>query len=472
MGEFDIVVGNVPWDRGIDLKFLLQIKQKLLKKNGLMAIITSASYLNGGAHRNKEVREILSNNTNITHLFTYPAGVFFDPVNDKPIKAIGACIILKNGSRQNDEIELCRYFNDIPYYTTTNMSAQGTPLFIGDEGKELWNICGVTNLGVPTIPLIPYTNSDKPKVHFNSKLDLAYLGTSKSLANLTGRSLLTGVQLDLDGSNPWVPTTKKDKVDKKSNSAKRYMLEFNKNEEHLAKNTFFHLSMRVFGLLLSMTNTISHVSDYTIGKLPYDVLQDKYDSKEEYERAYYQKKGFSKKLIEWIKLVGWRYAADEQVIDGKKDGKLISLKHDTTVNKITRSLERVKRTGEIFTPSYYIDDIMNKLEENNAFSTNQTVLEPSCGNGNFLVEVISRKIESGCSTVDTLNAVYGLDIMPDNIEHCKERILDLVGNKDEYRTIINHNIVCADAFAWDYKHWRPRDIQLQINESIIGNLDK
>lgn len=78
-----------------------------------------------------------------------------------------------------------------------------------------------------------------------------------------------------------------------------------------------------------------------------------------------------------------------------------------------------------------------------------------CGNGNFLVEVIKRKIEAGSTPFQALSTVFGLDIMEDNINECRERLLkqaeDSSGQKRTvlWKLAVLHNIVCCDALTFD-----------------------
>lgn len=118
------------------------------------------------------------------------------------------------------------------------------------------------------------------------------------------------------------------------------------------------------------------------------------------------------------------------------------------IEKLVKSKQRSDNFGEVFTPISKVELMLLKLE-NKDYS--QKFLDPSCGNGNFLLEVIKEKIKLGYSYKESISTVYGIDIMNDNIQECKERILSLNPEFDqEDINIINKNIICANSLEMDY----------------------
>jgi len=125
-----------------------------------------------------------------------------------------------------------------------------------------------------------------------------------------------------------------------------------------------------------------------------------------------------------------------------------------------RTEARKKNLGEVFTPRELVNEILDKLSESVWIDSSRTFLDNSCGNGNFLVEVLKRKLQYGHhNPSQALSTIYGVDIMKDNIEECRERLLHIanVHYKSRYEftkrrneKIINRNIVCADALTYDY----------------------
>lgn len=119
-----------------------------------------------------------------------------------------------------------------------------------------------------------------------------------------------------------------------------------------------------------------------------------------------------------------------------------------------RNKERIKEFGEVFTPLELVNEILDKIPQEELLNPEKTVGDiTGCGNGNFLVEVLRRRMEAGISHKDALKTIYGVDIMQDNIDECKQRLS--LGSKDkEIWDILNHNIICADALKKNHPGWK------------------
>ena len=120
---------------------------------------------------------------------------------------------------------------------------------------------------------------------------------------------------------------------------------------------------------------------------------------------------------------------------------------------VERDKLRIKQTAEVFTPTPLVQEMLDKLEKENPtlFSdSTKTFLDNSCGDGQFLSEVIIRKMErSGCSLDQALNTTYGVDIMEDNVNECRKRLAG-PNPTPEILEIVNKNIICHDALTYDY----------------------
>ena len=90
---------------------------------------------------------------------------------------------------------------------------------------------------------------------------------------------------------------------------------------------------------------------------------------------------------------------------------------------------------------------------------NKKFIDPSCGDGQILSEVVIRKMErSNCTLEQALSTTYGVELMKDNVKLCKER---LAGPNPIMKIlkILDKNIVCADALTYDYSFGEPVGIE-------------
>ena len=117
---------------------------------------------------------------------------------------------------------------------------------------------------------------------------------------------------------------------------------------------------------------------------------------------------------------------------------------------------RCKQTAEVFTPPHLVNQMLDKLHSN--WSAEENYLDPACGDGNFLVEVLKRKLQNGKDELLAIGQVWGVELMEDNVELCKMRLLDMISekNKNIAKTILDKNIVCSSIFDWDIKKWKSR----------------
>ena len=115
---------------------------------------------------------------------------------------------------------------------------------------------------------------------------------------------------------------------------------------------------------------------------------------------------------------------------------------------VEREHVRVKATGEVFTPTPLVQEVLDRLPTEQFSDPNKTFLDPACGDGQFLGEVIIRKLENGIEFETALSTIYGVDLMEDNVELCRERMLC---GREDLRHIVEQNIVCADALRYHYR---------------------
>ncbi|CAB4129832.1 hypothetical protein UFOVP117_121 [uncultured Caudovirales phage] len=120
---------------------------------------------------------------------------------------------------------------------------------------------------------------------------------------------------------------------------------------------------------------------------------------------------------------------------------------------VERDSHRIKVTAEIFTKTELVIEILDKIEITQPdifINQDKTFIDNSCGDGQFLSEVVIRKIErSGCSLEQALKTTYGVELMEDNVYECRRR-LSGPNPTQEIIEIVNKNIVCHDALTYNY----------------------
>lgn len=120
------------------------------------------------------------------------------------------------------------------------------------------------------------------------------------------------------------------------------------------------------------------------------------------------------------------------------------------VRHLTKA-ERVLKYGEVFTPQWVVDLMCDNLPQN-AFEPKSTFLEPTCGEGVFVVEILRRKFARCKTRVDfttALKSVYAMELLPDNVQITIQNVKSLCfeyfsPTKAELETIENH-VIQADA---------------------------
>ena len=103
--------------------------------------------------------------------------------------------------------------------------------------------------------------------------------------------------------------------------------------------------------------------------------------------------------------------------------------------KQIKSRERVRERGEVFTAAREVNAMLDLVRDETE-NIDSTFLEPACGDGNFLDEVLRRKLavckkRYGKSAADyekmsflACTTLYGVDIMADNVVRCRERLFE------------------------------------------------
>lgn len=89
---------------------------------------------------------------------------------------------------------------------------------------------------------------------------------------------------------------------------------------------------------------------------------------------------------------------------------------------VERTVERVRATGEVFTPTALVIEMLRYIDLD-ILGPGRTVLDPACGDGQFLVAAKWIKVYAhGMREDDALVDLYGVDIMRDNVDLCRRRL--------------------------------------------------
>lgn len=119
-----------------------------------------------------------------------------------------------------------------------------------------------------------------------------------------------------------------------------------------------------------------------------------------------------------------------------------------------KSKKRVQNFGEVFTAEREVKAMCDLIPEETWNKIDSKFLEPTCGNGNFLVEILNRKLDrckDNGEAILALSSIWGIDILRDNVEESKNRMVDIFVNRigKEYeevaKTILNARILCGDS---------------------------
>lgn len=152
-----------------------------------------------------------------------------------------------------------------------------------------------------------------------------------------------------------------------------------------------------------------------------------------------------------------------------------------------KSKKRVAERGEVFTAEREVK-AMCDLVAQECDRIDSRFLEPACGNGNFLAEILTRKLATVKKlykqnpydyerySVLALSSVYGVDIMQDNVTECRERLFNLWNNnykvvckkslntetQNAVRYVLSKNILCGNALTLMCVDENQNDIDLPI----------
>jgi len=143
-------------------------------------------------------------------------------------------------------------------------------------------------------------------------------------------------------------------------------------------------------------------------------------------------------------------------------------KFESFLMSLIKSKERVADHGEVFTPPWMVEAMLD-LVKGETERIDSRFLEPACGDGNFLVQILRRKLAAvelkyGKSDFEkrhyallALMCLYGIELLTDNIADCRTNLLEifaeylnLAPSDDLYRAafyVLSQNLVHGDALT-------------------------
>lgn len=135
---------------------------------------------------------------------------------------------------------------------------------------------------------------------------------------------------------------------------------------------------------------------------------------------------------------------------------------------LIRSKKRVADHGEVFTPPWMVEAMLDLVKEESE-RIDSRFLEPACGSGNFLVQVLRRKLaavqakygrfafERRHFALLALMCVYGIELLEDNVAECRANLLEMFAERLELAEgedlrraasyVLSQNVVHGDALA-------------------------
>ncbi len=109
------------------------------------------------------------------------------------------------------------------------------------------------------------------------------------------------------------------------------------------------------------------------------------------------------------------------------------------MSRSIKSKERVANFGEVFTNEREVKAMLDLVKDESE-RIDSRVLEPACGDGNFLAEVLRRKLNTvkirysknlsdyEKYSIVAVSSIYGVELLEDNAEECRERLYTIIWN--------------------------------------------
>jgi SAM-dependent methyltransferase len=163
------------------------------------------------------------------------------------------------------------------------------------------------------------------------------------------------------------------------------------------------------------------------------------------------------------------------------------------MNRHIVSKQRVADHGEVFTSRREVNAMLDLVQQETA-RIDSRFLEPACGTGNFLAEILERKLrvvdgryrrsplEYERYALLAVASIYGIDLLEDNVAECRRRLLSIVEehggsffNEDFLRVIrfvLGRNIIHGDALSLQSVGDQPKPIVFSEWSLVNGGMVK
>ena len=167
------------------------------------------------------------------------------------------------------------------------------------------------------------------------------------------------------------------------------------------------------------------------------------------------------------------------------------------MNPHVKSKQRVTDYGEVLTPEHIVNAMLDLVKQETE-RIESRFLEPACGTGNFLIEILNRKLrivearyarsqlEYERYAILALSSIYGIDILEDNAEECRQKLFAVFDQaytrlfkektkeqcREAVRYILKKNIVHGDALTLKTEGQNPQPIVFPEWSLVNGSLLK
>ena len=160
-----------------------------------------------------------------------------------------------------------------------------------------------------------------------------------------------------------------------------------------------------------------------------------------------------------------------------------------------KSKSRVEAHGEVYTNQKEVNDMLD-LVQYETQRIDSKFLEPACGNGNFLAEILNRKLkviqdnyqlqqDFEHRTLIAISSIYGVDILQDNVSESINRLCKIIYNLycnlfneinlnfcQSVLEIVSKNIICGNTLEDNlcFYEWSIVRTEIKYSKHYLKNM--